>query len=79
MNFRSKIMKLSIRPARRVSLAEFSRLYLAMSTAALSEKPISTRGQTRDVGQDSFAEHVFLAMAKPADALTGPRPRSVNS
>jgi hypothetical protein len=53
---------------------------LAMSTATLSEKPISTRGQTRDVGQDSFAEHVFLAMAKPADAaLTGPRPRSVNS
>jgi hypothetical protein len=55
---------------RRVSLAEFSRQYLGASTAACYEKPPAPVLRQIQVRQDGVAEHVFLAMGKPADDLT---------
>jgi hypothetical protein len=73
-------MKLGIPlPVRRVNLAEFSRLYLGSSTVASSERTISVRGRMPGASQDGLAEHVFLAMAKPADNLALSYPRSVKS
>jgi hypothetical protein len=64
MNIRANIVEPGLQPIRRVSLAEFSRLYLG-ATVACGEKPISERAQMPDATQDSFAEHVFCAMSKP--------------
>jgi hypothetical protein len=54
---------------KRVSLAEFSRLYLGARDAAFDEKQGSVRRQAPTISQDGLAEHVFLALAKPADNL----------
>jgi len=53
-----------------ISLAEFSRRYLSAKSAASEEKTASELRQMTIVGQNGFAEHVFLAMAKPDDKLT---------
>jgi hypothetical protein len=64
-------------PARRVSLADFSRRYLDVGIVACGEKPTSVGVQPSDDSRDGLAEHVFLAMAKPADELTRPYLRTV--
>ena len=60
---------------RRVSLADFSRIYLNEKTVALGDKPASARVQMSDASQDGLAEHVFVAMAKPSDELNHLYPR----
>jgi hypothetical protein len=61
---------------RRVSLADFSRIYLNAKTIALADNRVPVRVQSSDVSQYGFAEHVFVAMAKPTDDLKRRRPGS---
>jgi hypothetical protein len=54
---------------RRLTLSDFSRTLLSADTSVFGEKPDSRLEQASIVSQDSFAEHVFAAMAKPTDEL----------
>ena len=53
-----------------VSLAEFSRLYLIASSAGRADNQTPPLRQLPNISQNGFAEHVFLAMAKPENDLT---------
>ena len=50
-------------------LAEFSRLYLRVGNAGAFEKQSSLPEPPKGVGEDHFAEHVMLAMAKRGDKI----------